>query len=786
MATQQVRMTTNFDTNKDTRKQMDYNKTAIVPTELGSSFAFPYLMSKLSNSVRHRWEETCFPGEAVDDYSNYNLSNLNVVVKNALMIPKNSAGSFGRGKFYFYRTTYYDSTWPEKRTNYNGTNNIGIKEWSIFNGGNQLGKTFDFIANNDDVYVAYVPVVEIASLPSSVTKELSSTFYAAGEAYVKLNEISSVRRDYINNLLASGDYVRTRYSSYDGNFVTFFSGTDTARNEVFGLYPSFVVEHDGYYVAEVDVDGNYTNRLVEQQGTMYESFSPYSIIDYMTNSRSNRYLAVPGFEVLKTFSDYFKEDDMFFIMEGNKTSVIIKKEVLIRYLNYVGIPWTFDKNAATNTSISNLSDGYNPNQKYYNPSNPPGQPDDTAGGGDGTGDNTSNEYSPSGGYNPLHPTSKQYVMDSLDVDIFQSYLWEPSAWQSIQELWGDAWGAIISLKYYPFSLIQHDGSNLSPKETIKIGKVSLSSVGNISQPAQGMPMKPDYNCRFDLGEFKFEEYYGSFMDYEPYTSISIFLPFIGWRDIGTNDVMGKVLKVHYIVDFNTGNCTAYLTVNNGTNEFLYNQYQGTIGIDLPLSKNDFQQKMLSMGVGIMSASLSAAVQANGLKSTSSSLSQSSSNTRGASDIITNNANKRLGGSAVVGSGRTISLNNSYNQSQSYMASNRSSSNESITKTDPTLGMVNGFSGAMSNFVRPVTSTTTGTVGPSDSLWLSRKPIIRIERPIKSEASSFEENQGRPANITKKLADMTGYVECLNPVINFKCNESERAEIAALLQGGIYL
>ncbi len=771
MAVQQVRKTSNFDTDGylSSRKSIEYNQNAIY---VGNIKVFPYMMSSIFTDSKNRWNQVCFNNiNADEDYSAVSLANFSDDMKSILMIPKSTQGSVGNTKIYF-ETNSYDTVYNKTMQNYNGTNTYGYIYANIQNGfGASTGFSESLMANDDSVMCVYVAT---SDLPTNLTRfyEFSTTYNNNGSVGMTYNQVGNDRLLYIKQKLQDEDYILVSY-------YYLYKGSQTARTQQSYLKPVCIAEYDGYYVAEVDESGNYTNRLVEQTGKMYVKYPAYTLLDLAVTSNhpTPTRITTPSFEHLTQLSDIFGQDDLFIGYSGTtRPYVYIKRDSFIRYMNYVGLPWTFDSAAAASSPIGDLSDGYDPNQKYYDPSNPPGQPDDTTGGGDGTGDNKSDDYTPSSGYNPLFPTSKQYVLDAQDVDIFQSYLWEPSAWQSIQELWGDAWGAIISLKYYPFSLLQHDSNSLGDKETIKIGKVSLSSIGNISQPAQGMPMLPNYNCRFELGEFKFDEYYGTFMDYEPYTSISIFLPFIGWRDLGVSEVMGKNLKVHYIVDFNTGNCTAYLTIYDGKNEFLYNQYQGTIAVDLPLSKNDFQQKMLSLGVGVMSASLTAAVQASGPKQTTTTSGTGESNVKGVSESrhFSTNLSGKLTGNKSVG------------DSFSNMARESKSTTETVTKTDPTLGMVNGFSGAMSNFVRPVTSTTTGTVGASDTLWISRKPIIRIERPIKSEASSFEENQGRPANITKKLGDLTGYVECLNPVLNFHCDESERTKISALLQGGIYL
>lgn len=622
--------------------------------------------------------------------------------------------------------------------------------------------------------------------------------------FVKIIDTTEVIEETYISELIDNNYI-CLYNGLEGKLLQSFmaysgeAGSRTQIRESERYYynnPFIVLTSEKLAVAEV-VNGAYTGNITEIAGDVKNClhlFAPFMPSSTYYGSFSEN-----------PFGKLFKEDDIIKIICKTRINesgyrgyfTFVKRDALVRYMNYLGIPFVIDDDFNVvspdlQKPVDELPD-YDQSIEYVDPEGPPrGQPDDVTGGGDGNGDNTSDEYVSSNGYNPLYPTAKQWVMSGTEVDMLQSYLWFPSIWQQIQELWGDAWGAIISIKYYPFNILGHDASGVGERETIQIGNVVLNSAtpglpeSLEPEPVTGAPMTPTYNCRIDLGEYEFKEYYGSFMDYEPYTSISIFLPFIGWRDIGTTEVMGNKLKVHYIIDFNTGGCTAYLTINNGTNEFLYSTYSGTIGIDLPLQQSDYMDKVRNMGISLISTGLGALVQQNGVSSSTSSLSQSSSNTTGKSDIITDSANKRIGGSAIVGSGRTISLNNTYNQSQSYINANRSSSNETLTKSDPTINVINGIAGVAHMGVTPVHTSTSGTLGPTDSLWLSRKPIIRIERPIKSEASSFEENQGRPSNITKKLADMTGYVECLNPVINFKCNESERAEIAALLQGGIYL
>ena len=58
--------------------------------------------------------------------------------------------------------------------------------------------------------------------------------------------------------------------------------------------------------------------------------------------------------------------------------------------------------------------------------------------------------------------------------------------------------------------------------------------------------------------FDVEPFFNSFLDFEPYTKISIMLPFIGIVPIPTNRVMGGQIKVNYVLDNRNGNCVAQL------------------------------------------------------------------------------------------------------------------------------------------------------------------------------------------------------------------------------------
>lgn len=76
---------------------------------------------------------------------------------------------------------------------------------------------------------------------------------------------------------------------------------------------------------------------------------------------------------------------------------------------------------------------------------------------------------------------------------------------------------------------------------------------------------------------------GSYLDYSPYTKAQIFLPYIGFREISIDDIMGKTLELRYRVDIVSGACLALLKCGTSV---LY-QWTGNCAINIPLTGVDY-------------------------------------------------------------------------------------------------------------------------------------------------------------------------------------------------------
>ena len=82
----------------------------------------------------------------------------------------------------------------------------------------------------------------------------------------------------------------------------------------------------------------------------------------------------------------------------------------------------------------------------------------------------------------------------------------------------------------------------------------------------------------------------SFLDYSPYSRISIYLPYIGIQELSIDECMGSRLRVKYNIDLMTGCCTAYIHISrskrtNGDANIYHPmyEYQGNCYLQIPMS-----------------------------------------------------------------------------------------------------------------------------------------------------------------------------------------------------------
>jgi hypothetical protein len=98
--------------------------------------------------------------------------------------------------------------------------------------------------------------------------------------------------------------------------------------------------------------------------------------------------------------------------------------------------------------------------------------------------------------------------------------------------------------------------------------------------------KADQWTEYDMGSVNVDFGFGNtFLDYSPWTKVSIYLPFIGIRQLNTDEVVGKRVGVHYQFDNVSGSCIAFVKVGNAVRY----SFAGSCACGIPLAQSNWGQ-----------------------------------------------------------------------------------------------------------------------------------------------------------------------------------------------------
>ena len=123
------------------------------------------------------------------------------------------------------------------------------------------------------------------------------------------------------------------------------------------------------------------------------------------------------------------------------------------------------------------------------------------------------------------------------------------------------------------------GLNIIPSQGLSIGESQVIRFGFTSSGVS-MPCLNNQYFAVDCGTLYFDALCGdTFLDYAPYSKFSIYLPYIGVKDVDANDFVGHTIGVVYHGDTVTGGVTAYITKDGSV---MY-QYSGCCALNVPLS-----------------------------------------------------------------------------------------------------------------------------------------------------------------------------------------------------------
>lgn len=174
---------------------------------------------------------------------------------------------------------------------------------------------------------------------------------------------------------------------------------------------------------------------------------------------------------------------------------------------------------------------------------------------------------------------KMYAPTAQNMNDFLNYLYAApdQIITNIKKLWANPFDSIISFGTVPFAV------SAPTTETVRFCGVSTGV---------SMPVLASQFQQIDCGSFIFDKFWNSALDHNSYTKIKLFLPFIGFVPMNTDELIGGTVTIKYNCDLFTGDCMAFVHVQkNDLFQIDYNgciyAFKGNVFTQAPLSGSDY-------------------------------------------------------------------------------------------------------------------------------------------------------------------------------------------------------
>ena len=229
----------------------------------------------------------------------------------------------------------------------------------------------------------------------------------------------------------------------------------------------------------------------------------------------------------------------------------------------------------------------------------PGDGDSHGGGGGGTDDL---------GGDPIKDTGVPTI-EATDSGLMTLYNTTVSELQALGRfLWSDGLDLNSFKKLFndPFDTLL--GLSIIPIVPPTSGTKKIM-FGNLDSGVSAKVISHQFVPNVDMGSITLGEVYNGALDYSPFTTVSIYLPFIGYRELNVQDVMNSKIHLVYKFDVLTGGCIAELYVDHlktgnkskDNSKFkwephsgLLASFEGQCAVNIPLASQDYTNTIRAM------------------------------------------------------------------------------------------------------------------------------------------------------------------------------------------------
>lgn len=345
---------------------------------------------------------------------------------------------------------------------------------------------------------------------------------------------------------------------------------------------------------------------------------------------------------------------------------------------------------------------------------------------------------------------------------------DPNIGDVINSWMGDPQGAIARIIAYPFPFeIERTG-------TLGIGAAKYDDIA-VSVPKFDANL--NHHTIHRLCSIKITPKYKDFRDYNGYTTIRAYLPFYGFVDVPTNDVMDKYLIVFLAIDYRTGSGIYFVTVAD--NDFedsascrILSKHSCQIGVVIPTTGTNALEVGRNLILGAVRIGTSIAIGAG----TGTLLGRATSTTTFNRESTTKISGKNP-------------ATNRMNQQRKFerSESGKSEHTTAYSYTKATLSDISNTAfSAIGNSV--VHTSCDNTMYPAIEQFATKQVQVVIERPKFVSMGNYRKYMGSPLYQTRKLQDVYGYTEIGSIHLEHikGITDNERNELEKLLLEGVIL
>lgn len=399
--------------------------------------------------------------------------------------------------------------------------------------------------------------------------QLPATSYANALNNIKnflgFNTILINRNNAITGLYASGNGIA--FNTINNNLLQQLIGS-ISQYELSARSPWYRT-NTGYTIeSSIYADGT------SPFHTSFIVYNPNDVVDTIWNATEVRFVKIRVSVVLR-----------FDTLGGWKaTRIIIRGGRIEQYVSNFRNEFLSNFNGSGDGTGTTINDTDNP---YSDPGN------SKPGGGDGDYEDP----------NEVDPTD---VPDTPDIDsaatgLFTIYNPTSTQLRSLASfLWSGAFDPDSFKKLFADPMQCLIGLAIVPCIPASQGTKHIK-FGNVDSEVSASYLASQF-VKVDCGSVQIKKQIGSFLDYSPYTKISIFLPYIGFRELSADDLMPGSINVQYIVDVVTGACAAF--IKHSVKGVLYS-YNGSCITNLALTGANYSQAIqnavstVASGVGVV-------------------------------------------------------------------------------------------------------------------------------------------------------------------------------------------